>query len=277
MEATSWWHGRIVAGLASYWVYQHLGNMSPAERAADEIWREIAAHTGETELDLTARLDERMRGGFRHLLVGTSLPFLLPPGLHHLESWDEAVSTGAWGRPAARVGERLRRLVDLEHWAAFERSFRQLARMATEVADGRRGPAPQTVTFLSGDVHYSTVSEVQRATGSRIVQAVCSPIRNPLPIIKRSFENRGHGVLANTEMNEIPAGVGRRNGRARNGHVDGAAQVGRSAPERQRWRQRLNDLAVGLATCRQPSPATAQTVHQQPPELQRSDQHRHRW
>ena len=39
MEATSWWHGRIVAGLASYWVYQHLGNLSPAERAADEMWR----------------------------------------------------------------------------------------------------------------------------------------------------------------------------------------------------------------------------------------------
>ncbi|MDJ0376412.1 alkaline phosphatase D family protein [Cryobacterium sp. PH31-L1] len=255
MEATQWWHGRIVAGLASYWVYQHLGNMSPVERAADEIWREIAAHTGETELDLTARLDafadrcdqepasyrwsycrdindvrlivvdsraareleparralldddetawldERMRGGFRHLLVGTSLPFLLPPGLHHLESWDEAVSQGAWGRPAARVGERLRRLVDLEHWAAFERSFRQLARMATEVADGRRGPAPQTVTFLSGDVHYSTVSEVQRATGSRIVQAVCSPIRNPLPIIMRSFS----AVLAYTIATRLAA------------------------------------------------------------------------
>ena len=30
MEATSWWHERIVAGLASYWVYQHLGNLSPA-------------------------------------------------------------------------------------------------------------------------------------------------------------------------------------------------------------------------------------------------------
>ncbi len=29
MERTSWWHGRIVAGLGSYWVYQHLGNMTP--------------------------------------------------------------------------------------------------------------------------------------------------------------------------------------------------------------------------------------------------------
>ncbi|WP_104081959.1 alkaline phosphatase D family protein [Cryobacterium sp. Y11] len=241
MNATTWWRGRIVAGLASYWVYQHLGNMSPAERANDEIWRLIAAHDGPDELDLSAVLDEfaercdrdptsyrwsycrdlndvrlivvdsraareldparralideqetgwlneRMRGGFRHLLIGTSLPFLLPPGLHHLESWDEAISEGAWGKPAAWVGERLRQLVDLEHWGAFQRSFRAVAKMATEVADGQRGTAPATVTFLSGDVHYSTVSEVERTSGSRIVQAVCSPIRNPLPVAMRSF------------------------------------------------------------------------------------------
>ena len=39
MEATSWWHGRIIAALSSYWVYQHLGNLTPDERAADEIWQ----------------------------------------------------------------------------------------------------------------------------------------------------------------------------------------------------------------------------------------------
>ena len=39
MEQTDWWHGRIVAGLASYWVYQHLGNLSAEERADDEIWQ----------------------------------------------------------------------------------------------------------------------------------------------------------------------------------------------------------------------------------------------
>ena len=241
MERTTWWHGRIVAGLASYWVYQHLGNLSPAERADDEIWRRIAAHQGEAELDLssaldafaercdaeptsyrwsfcrdfgdsrlivldsraarvldpprrallddeeTAWLDSRMQGGFRHLLIGTSLPFLLPPGLHHLESWDEAISEGAWGRLAARIGERLRQMFDLEHWAAFQRSFRQVAAMAVEVADGRRGAAPETVAFLSGDVHFSYVSEVERSSGSRIVQAVCSPIRNPLQIVLRTF------------------------------------------------------------------------------------------
>ncbi|SFN60533.1 alkaline phosphatase D family protein [Mycetocola miduiensis] len=241
MEATSWWHERIVAGLASYWVYQHLGNLSPKERAEDAIWQHVARYSGEAELDLSAVLDafadradkeptfyrwsycrdfgdtrlvvvdsraarnlapdnrglldseemawldDRMRGGFRNLLVATSLPFLLPMGLHHVESWDEALSQGAWGKRAGRIGEKLRQAVDLEHWAAFQDSFRKVAVMVSEVADGRRGPAPETVAFLSGDVHFSYVSEVKRSSGSKIVQAVCSPIRNPLPRLTRSF------------------------------------------------------------------------------------------
>ncbi|MDR6415237.1 alkaline phosphatase D family protein [Pseudarthrobacter sulfonivorans] len=241
MEATSWWHGRIVSGLASYWVYQHLGNLSREERLDDAIWQRIARHKGEDELDVSAALDDladradqqpesyrwsfcrdfgdtrlivvdsraardltpdnralvdkaemtwldgQMRGGFRHLLVATSLPFLLPMGLHHVESWNEAVSEGAWGRRPALAGEKLRQAVDLEHWAAFQKSFRQVADMATEVADGQRGPSPETVTFLSGDVHFSYVAEVQRSSGSRIIQAVCSPIRNPLPRLMRYF------------------------------------------------------------------------------------------
>lgn len=245
MEATSWWHERIVAGLGSYWVYQHLGNLSPEERAEDELWQAVLAGRGEggAEVDITglvdafaarvdqepttyrwsfrrdlddvrlvvvdsraarvldpenrsmldpeelAWLDEQMQGGFRHLLVGTSLPLLLSPGLHHLEAWDEALVEGAWGRRGARFGEWLRQTVDLEHWAAFQHGFKEVATMALEVAYGERGPAPDTVTFLSGDVHHSYVSEVRRVHGrastsgrrSRIVQAVCSPIRNPLP------------------------------------------------------------------------------------------------
>lgn len=244
MEATSWWHERIVAGLGSYWVYQHLGNLSPAERADDELWQRVVAHEGDDEVDLTeavdefagrvdadpttyrfsftrdvddvrlivvdsraardltpearglvdppetAWFDEQLRGGFRHVLVATSLPFLLPMGLHHVEAWDEAISQGAWGRPAAWVGERLRQAVDLEHWAAWQNSFQAVARMVTDLADGRRGPAPRTVTFLSGDVHYSYLAEVDRdrdGDAGRIVQAVCSPIRNPLPRVLRWF------------------------------------------------------------------------------------------
>jgi hypothetical protein len=241
MDRTHWWHQRIVAGLGAYWIYQHLGNLSTAQRARDPLWRLIAAHTDPGELDLTLELDtfaqrtdaapesycwsycrdwggirlimldsrasrrldpehrallddaelawfnERLRGGFRHVLIGTSLPFLLPMGLHHLESWDEAISTGDRGRFRAWAGERLRRMADLEHWAAFQSSFQEVARLASEVADGTRGPAPQSITFLSGDVHFSYVSEVTRQGGSRILQAVCSPIRNPLPRFLRYF------------------------------------------------------------------------------------------
>jgi hypothetical protein len=241
MEQKPWWHGRIVAGLASYWVYQHLGNLSPAERNEDPMWRLISSHRYESELDVSdaidvfadrsdkeptsyrwsycrdiddvrlivldsraareldparraivdaeeaAWLDDNVRGGFRHLLLASSLPFLLPTGLHHLEAWNEAISEGAWGKFPAWLGERLRRALDLEHWAAFQNSFRQVAGMLTEVADGTRGTPPQTVTILSGDVHFSYVSEVDRASGSRIIQAVCSPIRNPLPRWLRSF------------------------------------------------------------------------------------------
>jgi hypothetical protein len=242
MEATDWWHGRVVAGLASYWVYQHLGNMTPQERAEDPIWQRIAAHEGPDEIDVSAALDEladradqeptsyrwsyarrfgdqarlvvvdsraarvldperrslldddemawldeQLRGDVDHLLVGTSLPFLLAPGLHHVEAFSEALVGGAWGERLSRVGEKLRRTVDLEHWAAFQDAFQQVARMTLEVARGERGAAPRTVTFLSGDVHHSYVSEAVPAGAgagaplqSRIVQAVCSPIRNPL-------------------------------------------------------------------------------------------------
>jgi len=241
IEQTDWWHERIVSGLASYWVYQHLGNLSPQEREKDELWQRVVHHDADPdagdELDLTDELeakvervraepetfrwsyardfgdvrlvvvdsraarvlepdrrelldvtertwlDGQLRGDVRHLLIGTSLPFLMPPGAHYLEAWNEALAGGAWGRRSAAFGEKLRRTVDLEHWAAFQKSFQDVARMVLEVAEGRRGAAPQTVTFLSGDVHHSYLAEVRRepsAPGGRIVQAVCSPIRNPL-------------------------------------------------------------------------------------------------
>jgi hypothetical protein len=237
MHATEWWQGRIVAGLASYWVYQHLGNLSPAERASDEVWKQILAcrdlhddvDLGPTLDDFAARvdvdadsyrwsysrdmagsrlivvdsraarvldpndrrmldpselswLDEQLTGEVDHVFIATSLPFLLAPGLHDLEAWDEAVAGGAWGRRAKHLGERVRQGMDLEHWAAFEKSFRQVAGLVHEVVDGRRGAAPATVTFLSGDVHNSYLAEVDRPPSQgRILQAVCSPIRNPLP------------------------------------------------------------------------------------------------
>jgi phosphodiesterase/alkaline phosphatase D-like protein len=240
INRTPWWHERLMGGLSSYWVYQHIGNLSPAGLADDPVYAAVLASHGDEEPDLTravfdlsrrvdrhpevyrwsyrrdlgdsrlvvvdsraARvlepqgrsmldademrwLDEQLSGDVEHLFIGTSLPFLLPPGLHDLEAIDEVAAEGAYGRLVARLAEKTRQSVDLEHWAAFNEGFDEVFDMVMDVARGNRGAPPGTILFLSGDVHNSYVAEVTEAAArhgarSRIVQAVCSPIRNPMP------------------------------------------------------------------------------------------------
>ena len=111
----------------------------------------------------------------------------MPHGIHHLEAWNEAVCAGRWGRIAGRLGERLRRAVDLEHWSAFNTSFERLCDWLRRVSEGAaaRQP-PATIVLLGGDVHNAYVSEVDLGAGkSRVVQVVCSPFRNPLSAKER--------------------------------------------------------------------------------------------
>ena len=133
---------------------------------------------------------ERLTGGHDHLVIATTLPLLLGQGMHYVEAWNEAVCAGAWGGLAARAGEKLRRAVDLEHWAAFGASFRLLTDRIREVAEGRHGPAPASIVVISGDVHHAYLSEVafRRQDGVErcpVYQAVCSPFRNPLDAHER--------------------------------------------------------------------------------------------
>jgi hypothetical protein len=123
-------------------------------------------------------------GGFDHLLVATSLPWLLGRGMHFGEAWSEAVAGGAWGRRAAPVAEKIRQTVDMEHWAAFQDSFARLADLFRAVGSGERGEPPASIVALSGDVHHAYLFEVGYPRGagmhSTVWQAVCSPYRNPL-------------------------------------------------------------------------------------------------
>ena len=129
-------------------------------------------------------VNEHATGGFDHLLVGTSLPWLLGRGLHYGEAWSEAVAGGAWGGLAARGAEKIRQAVDMEHWAAFQNSFARLTDLFRAIGTGERGEPPASIVALSGDVHHAYLFEVgyPRATGMRtkVWQAVCSPYRNPL-------------------------------------------------------------------------------------------------
>src|SRR5215207_11344143 len=240
MRRQPWWHRRVEGGIMSYWLYQHLGNLTPAALRENELFQDVRgaaeagphlrelAHRAEYEVEGTRWsyrrdwgrvrlvvidsragrvlgdtrhthheykramiddhewewLEQQCTGDVDHLLIASSLPILVIPGLHDLEAWSEAVCDGAWGQTAAGWGERIRRDLDLEHWAAFQDSFHRIWRLLADVAAGRRGQAPATICLLGGDVHHAFLAEVafRRGTGarSRVVQAVCSPFRNDL-------------------------------------------------------------------------------------------------
>ncbi len=244
MRERSWWHRRATAGAMTYWVYQHLGNLSPRHLDENDLYREVrgnrdataplrdfAEHAhldgsgtrwsfcrdlGDTraifldsragrvlEPDRRAMVDdeewdwvvEHASGDFDHLLIATTIPFLLSPGFHHLEAWSERVCDGAWGPQAARAAEKLRRGVDFDHWASFGETFARLRGLIENVGSGMHGKPPASIVVLSGDVHHAYLAEIGFKPGSKVesaaYQAVCSPYRNPLDGKERSVIKAG--------------------------------------------------------------------------------------
>ncbi|MEV2227977.1 alkaline phosphatase D family protein [Streptomyces phaeochromogenes] len=249
MRATPWWRERILSGLMSYWVHQHLGNLPPERLAEDPLYAEVRATPdgtdalrtfaaradndpasvrwsyrrdfGRTRLLMVdsraARvLDEKNRsmldpaqeawlreqvleepGSYDHLLIGTSLPWLLPNLVHDAEGWNAALCRGERGERWARFGENLRRAADLEHWAAFPSSFDSLAELIAEAGSGPQAPA--TVCVLSGDVHHAYIAEPVWREGpgpdARVLQLTCSPVHNSIPLsIRIGFRFGWSGV-----------------------------------------------------------------------------------
>jgi PhoD-like phosphatase len=232
MRRKRWWEPRITGAFMAYWVYQHLGNLSPPELEEDTIYPQVVAerdagpllrrlaHTWDRESAATRWafyrdfgdtrllvLDSRAArvlsdgrrqmidddewdwivdhssGAFDHVIIASTLPVFLPIGIHHLQAWNEALCAGRWGSLVANLGERLRRAVDLEHWAAFNRSFEQLCEWLRTIGRGtEEARPPASILLLGGDVHCSSVSEVDLGIekSSRVHQLICSPFRNPL-------------------------------------------------------------------------------------------------
>jgi hypothetical protein len=233
MAKQPWWPQRIRAGLASYWVYQHLGNLDPESRADDKLYQQVMAAEGDV-YDLLAEFAGRadaevgeptgLRWSYRwdlgrtrvlmvdsrcgrvlndderlminthsftwieenatpgpdeqvdHLLIGSSIPWLMPPAVSHAQSMDEAAAARG-----SKIAEKLRQAVDLEHWPAFRASFDRLSALIGRVASSSSAPA--TICVLSGDVHHSYAAQADfgRPTTSRVYQLTCSPVRNGVP------------------------------------------------------------------------------------------------
>ena len=228
-----WWNDQISGSHVSYWIYQHLGNLSPKELAENDLFKRVktAEDAGPVLREYAYRahresagtrwsfyrdfggarlvmidsrggrvLERRQRsmvdaeewrwieeyaiGGFDHLLLGTSLPVLLGPGMHHLQAWNEAVCSGVWGERAAEWGEKIRRSQDLDHWSSFRDSFVRLTDLIRRVGAGEKGRPPASILVFSGDVHHGYLTEStfrDDEVESPVYQVVCSPLRNSLP------------------------------------------------------------------------------------------------
>ena len=134
-------------------------------------------HRSMVDAEEWAWISDKATGDFDHLLIGTSLPLLLGPAMHHLQSWDERLCSGAWGERAARWAEGFRRSQDLDHWASFHDSFAAMVGLIQEIASGERGDPPSTVSILSGDVHHGYLAEatLENDVKSRLHQASLLP------------------------------------------------------------------------------------------------------
>jgi hypothetical protein len=136
-------------------------------------------------------IEEQVEGDYNHLLVGTSLPWLLPRALHDVESWNEVLCAGARGQLMAKWAEKFRQGADLEHWAAFRDSFDRLADLFACVGRGDHvgsgGQPPATVCVLSGDVHHAYAAQVRydESVRSKVYQLTCSPLHNYVPSVMR--------------------------------------------------------------------------------------------
>ncbi|WP_199430877.1 alkaline phosphatase D family protein [Qaidamihabitans albus] len=128
-------------------------------------------------------IEGHARGEQDHLLIASTLPWLLPEAISHMESVNER----ACRRRGLRgwLAEWLRQWLDLGHWAAFRSSFDRLARLVRSVAASE--DAPTTIAVLSGDVHHAYVAEAAypEQLRSRVHQVTCSPVHNSASRLSR--------------------------------------------------------------------------------------------
>lgn len=229
MAGTDWWAEREISAIASYWVYQHLGNLHPDELATDTTYAQVRAAEDATEvlrefaraaieesdgrkttrwsfrrdfgrvrlLMIDTRAGRILSGGRRslvsddefdwieanaegsydHLLIGSSLPWLMPHAISAMQAANEA--TSAKPGLSGRIAEKIRQAGDLEHWPAFKSSFDRLTRLVQRSASG----SAATVCVLSGDVHhlYAAEARFDAPVNAKVYQLVCSPMHNSVP------------------------------------------------------------------------------------------------
>ena len=141
-------------------------------------------------------VEEQMRdGAVDHLVLGTSLPWLLPHALGDLQAVNQiAANRSGW---RGWLAEKIRQGADLEHWQAFHDSFERLTRLIARVATGDPGERPPATVSVLVRRRPPQLRRPRRPPrhhrngtdgAARVHQLTCSPVHNKVHwFIKPAF------------------------------------------------------------------------------------------
>lgn len=226
-----WWHERITAGLASYWLFQHLGNLAPAQLDLDPVWRRIRAGEDATVVltEFAGRVatpagEDPYAWGYSVEVGRTRLIMMDCRGNRVLDrshrrmwpqqQWDALAAQAAADRdhlvlacslpwllaPAIHHGEAVIEVLAARHDGAEK--LRQKYDLEHWAAVGHSFDeltaliagvrGPATVSVLGGDVHHSYVARAEIPGATAAVhQIVCSPLHQSVRGIMRTLLRLG--------------------------------------------------------------------------------------
>ncbi len=177
IRSTSWWEDHILGALVSYWIYQHLGNLSP-ERIADEgmLAALIEAGDGAELLTAWARRSEE----FTPVPGGYPFSFVRDLGATRLIVIDS--------RNGRDLGQGSRRMVGAEEWSWIADTARS--------ADRHLLLATSLPIFVPGGIHGLQQWNEQLCDGAwgTVAARASEKLRRALdledwPAFGRSFED----------------------------------------------------------------------------------------
>ena len=130
---SDWWHDRITGAFMSYWIYQHLGNLSPSALAEEEMYRRAVASDGDVgpELEAFARQADLESAAARWAFC---------------RDFGHSRVLGVDSRAARALGDDRRDLVDTGEWAwIVDRSHEAVDHLVI---------VSTLPVFMSSGVHY---------------------------------------------------------------------------------------------------------------------------
>jgi hypothetical protein len=130
MRALPWWHEHAIGGLMSYWVYQHLGNLSPAEIAEEGLLDELCGVDDGTQV---------LRDWAHAIHLGTKYRF------SHCRKVGDVTILAIDGRNARVLDGETRAMVRPDEWA--------WVREQALAADGHLVLATTLPVFISDGLH----------------------------------------------------------------------------------------------------------------------------